>query len=501
MRQKAALYFLLFAGLVICAWRATSLARANRGLESAGAYLAPKQAAAHDQNSATQMSVESSTLLTYTWAVAGSPVDYALTSVDMVSATEGWAVGYWDRAGNGDPWGETILRWNGVEWYEWYSWSDDPPLFSVEMIASGDGWAAGSGGKILRWDGNDWNTVSNPSSDRTRSVSMVSGTDGWAVGGSGICSSGIHGKILRWEGDEWSVWASSIPDRILNSVDMVSTNDGWAVGYYCKFGIPVDYDSVIMRWNGSSWNEVSSPVENILYDVTMVSATDGWAVGEQGVILRWNGSVWNEVDRPALCQLNSVSMASATEGWAVGGGGYPCSSGEPSLILHWDGNVWSKVDSPVSQALNSISMISSEEGWAVGEGGTILHYTSLDKLVRVVGAATADYDWNWKSEFNPGDPIRYIILIVNETGSDAEIELTYEAKGPHNEPVFDDHYTDTIPPGLWQWGGDWTVPEGMGGTHTFTGSGLYMETSSQAVITYTVTGPTSYSVYLPLALK
>lgn len=494
MRRRTVLSAFLFTGLLICFGWAITSTRVEASHESVSIGLSPERAQVRSLNAARQVKRENDAPLAYTWAVAGSPVDYPLTSVDMASATDGWAVGYWGRAGNGDPWGETILRWDGIEWYEWYSWSDDPPLFSVEISSPDDGWSVGGvyHSKLSRWNGTDWNSVSSSSSQRLNSVSMVSETTGWAAGGSGVCQSGgISGTLLRWDGNNWSEWLATIPNRILYNVEMVSEMDGWAVGYYCYFSgtPPASYDSVIMRWNGSNWSYIDAPTYQTLYDVDMLSNTNGWAVGTGGVILHWNGSDWSEESSPTTCSLRSISMTSASDGWAVGGGGYGCSS-QPSIILHWNGSAWSEVFSPVSETLNSITMLSAEEGWAVGEGGTILHYTSQDNLVRVVGVATSDYDWNWKSEFNPGDPIRYIILIVNETGFDAEIELTYEAKGPHDEPVFFDQYTDTIPPGLWQWGDDWTVPEGMSGIHTFTGSGLYMGNTTQSQTTYNVSGPT-----------
>ena len=510
MRREGALYSICSAGLLICVWWATAFARADQSRESAATVRNPERVTVHHQLiAAGQASRENGASptapLTYTWAAVESPVDYALTSVDMISTTDGWAVGYWDRYPNGDRRGETILRWDGIEWHEWYSWSDDPPLFSVEMGASDDGWTVGGvyGSKFSRWDGNDWNSVSSPNYGPLRSVAMVSDTDGWAVGGDGICEAGgIAGTILRWDGDSWNLWSGSISRRVLYDVDLISASDGWAVGYYCYFSgtPPASYNSVIMRWNGSNWSYVDAPTYQTLYAVDVLSNTSGWAVGTGGVILYWNGSTWDEVSSPTTCSLRSVSMISASDGWAVGGGGYGCST-RPSIILHWNGSSWSEVPSPVSETLNSITMLSAEEGWVVGEEGTILHYTSLDKLVRVTGAATADYDWNWKSEFNPRDPIRYIIIVANETGSDAEVELTYAAKGPNDEPVFSNQYTDTIPPGVWQWGDDWTVPDGMGGTHTFTGSGLYLGTVSQSLITYTVTGSTHYAIYLPLAMK
>ena len=182
---------------------------------------------------------------------------------------------------------------------------------------------------------------------------------------------------MRWDGSAWSLFGS-LPDRVLNSVAMVSANDGWAVGDYCHF-IDIYHqtvNSVIMHWNGSSWNEISSPdsFNERLNSVAMLSATDGWAVGDTGTIRHWNGSVWSLVSSPTYCDLKSVAMVSAEDGWAVGGDNY-CS--QPSVILHWNGNTWSEARSPVPETLNSVAMISANEGWAVGEGGTILEYDVL----------------------------------------------------------------------------------------------------------------------------
>jgi hypothetical protein len=55
--------------------------------------------------------------------------------------------------------------------------------------------------------------------------------------------------------------------------------------------------------------------------------------------------------------------------------------------------------------------------------------------VSVIGAWTADGDWNPKTTFAPGDPIQWVINVENTTGGDAPIELTYDARGPNGEQV------------------------------------------------------------------
>ena len=442
---------------------------------------------------------------TYSWNAVYSPVSLQLKSVDMASPTDGWAVGYHHRAANGLPEGQVIIRWDGNLWSERYI-SDTGSIFSsVDMVSSTDGWIAGGsyGSWLLRWYGDYWYEEEIPNSRKLNSVSMISADDGWAVGGSGSCPTGVnYGTILRWDGDAWSVWTDSIERSILYDVDMVNTNYGWAVGYYCYWSgtPPHTTRSVFMRWNGSNWSIISSPTIYNMYAVDMLTTTDGWAMGEGGRILRWNGTNWNDVTSPTTCSLNSVTMVSATDGWAVGGGGYSCPAGQ-GIILHWNGSEWSEVTIPVTGSLNSVTMLSATEGWAVGEGGAILHYTSSDQLVRVVGAGTADMDWNVKTVFQAGDPIRWYITIENDTGADADVALTYDITGPAGQAVYHAEFTDPIPPGLWYWGEDGTLPAGIAGQHTLTGTGLYMGTTTQALFNYNVIGPGAYLVRLPLVIK
>jgi len=102
------------------------------------------------------------------------------------------------------------------------------------MVGAGDGWAAGVGGVIIRWNGTTWNTVTSPTTSYLTTVFMVSASDGWAVGGGGA----------------------------------------------------------IIRWNGVSWTSVTSPTINNLYSMSMTSTSDGWAVGNDGTIIRWDESQW-----------------------------------------------------------------------------------------------------------------------------------------------------------------------------------------------------------------
>ena len=83
-------------------------------------------------------------------------------------------------------------------------------LSSVYMVSATDGWAVGSGGVILGYNGTSWSTVSSPTGEKLSSVYMVSATDGWAVGdlGTTLQYNGTSWGIVGSPTDTWSVMAS-----------------------------------------------------------------------------------------------------------------------------------------------------------------------------------------------------------------------------------------------------------------------------------------------------
>ncbi len=99
----------------------------------------------------------------------------------------------------------------------------------LDMIAADDGWAVGTDGLIMHYDGNAWNQVNSGTSLTFHAVSMVDSQNGWAVGDSGL--------ILRWNGSNWKVQDSKTWSE-LRAISMTSPTSGWAVG---KSGIVLEY--------------------------------------------------------------------------------------------------------------------------------------------------------------------------------------------------------------------------------------------------------------------
>lgn len=102
----------------------------------------------------------------------------------------------------------------------------------------------------------------------------------------------------------------------------------------------------------------------------MISSSSGWAVGDGGAIVRWDGTKWSQVLSPIATKLEHVSCFSATNCWAVG---YAPAAGGEGTIIHWNGAQWTRVPGPVMGAggfLRSIHMLSPTDGWAVGLNAT-----------------------------------------------------------------------------------------------------------------------------------
>ena len=165
----------------------------------------------------------------------------------------------------------------------------------------------------------------------------------------------------------------------LDGVAATSASDAWAVGATDAGG------TLIVHWNGSSWQQVPSPSTGPhgsytnLSGVAATAVDNAWAVGSstwfsgdrtvgRAVILHWNGATWKLVPSPnlgAYPSLSGVAATSANNVWAVG------SDREGTVILHWNGRAWRHVPSPSpSGTLESVAATSARSAWAVGFAGT-----------------------------------------------------------------------------------------------------------------------------------
>ena len=341
----------------------------------------------------------------------GLPLGANISAIQMLSATDGWAVGAIttttntstggvQNAASGTPTPSPtstnvstgiILHYGGGRWTVVGAPIPGMNLTSIFMLSDTEGWALSGAysnqaqnatSVILRDHNGHWSKAATFTNDYLSQVQMLSATDGWIIGLNTATKAGS--VILHYVNGTWV----NIPNSLMAvaGVSMVSAADGWIVGN----------DGTIGRYQNGAWSRWSQTAIGPLNAVQMLSATDGWAVGLKSItissgdintdpyIIHYNGSSWQEVAEPSVTgggQINAISMDSATDGWAVGQLQGQTGPVAPGLLFHYVNGQWVNVPLSIGVDLVAVSMVSVTDGWAIGDayganGSPIIHYVN-----------------------------------------------------------------------------------------------------------------------------
>jgi hypothetical protein len=321
------------------------------------------------------------------------PVDSATTGaisgVDALSPTDGWAVG-----GNGTD--GVVRRFDGTRWRVVASPSLAVPnggagLAAVDAVSPGAAVAVGSrsvGGNnsavALRWNGSAWSrsTVGSTTFTNSRLVAVkaFSATDAWAVG-SQASTTTDHTLAMHFDGSTWSEVPAPSPgtrNSFLTGVSGVAPSDVWAVGYIqnLPYGNRIRLP-LLLHWNGSAWTQVAAPAvpastSVFVYGVAAASTTDAWlvgfttAAGGGAYVARWNGTAWNQVPAPDMSSLGAVAARSSSDVWVSG-----FDRSGRSAVAHWNGSAWAVTTITVTggagdPSLSGIAAVDANTAWTVG---------------------------------------------------------------------------------------------------------------------------------------
>lgn len=331
----------------------------------------------------------------------GATLD-VLTDVSAVSASDVWAVGYFQDDPTPLHQKTLILHWNGARWSRIPSPNPSPvlnELTGVFAVGADDVWAAGTSlqqvgvGSVNRtltehWNGKKWSVVPSPNVGRLDSSLAGIGGDGsathlWAVGSwEDDTTFAQHTLTLEWTGLRWRLQPSPDPsgeDDRLAAVRVVSKQDVWAVG-------ASDLDTLVLHRTGATWKRAKSPDpcdSNALAATAGISPSNAWAAGScdtagvrQTLVIHWNGSRWTRVDSPSPgAKFNSLAGVAALAGnnaWAVGSATDVPVGGDRTLALHWNGRRWRTVPTPSPDALDvltGVAAVATDDVWAVGYTG------------------------------------------------------------------------------------------------------------------------------------
>lgn len=332
------------------------------------------------------------------WAVGG------------FGSTGGAAVLHWD----GTAWTE----FPDADFEHFSEFLSDVQVVSQEDAWAVGGYDLESGGKyfpfIERWDGTKWNYMPNSAFEGNEplygtllGLAVIDPNNIWAVGAE-LKGDRSAPLLLQWNGATWSqvpgAKSASLKGN-LQAVDGTSPQNIWAVG---ERGASPNSKTLVQHWDGNKWKIVPSPSpglnSNELEDVAVLSATDAWAVGQidefssartmRSLILHWDGESWQSVPHPQLGpnpqRLTGIVALSESNIWAVGSYARSPSPFDPAmLIMHWNGAEWNVV--PITGdtrgGLWGVAAIGKNNVWTVGTIPT-LPSPYLNTMARYTGWTT-----------------------------------------------------------------------------------------------------------------
>lgn len=295
-----------------------------------------------------------------------------------------------------------------------FCWENPRPqgnrLSDVAVLPSGEVWAVGDAGTVVRRVG-------------TTSTLLSSGTTqalyGAAVVGTDVVIVGQGGTVLRGSG---SVVTAETSGVVQDLYDVGATSTG---------AVAVGAGGKILRRSGIAWSGDASPTTQALRGVSL-TGTDIYAVGDAGTVLANSGSSWRVVTDAQFGSKALTSVAGLGGAAYVGGvtgeifrQGSPwsrvCCNNLPditgmasssfgllavgftvggSILQSTDGSTWNIAVDGASTLLYGVAATTGE-AWAVGDAGTMRRSTNglawptistgATGLIRAVAATTQGF--------------------------------------------------------------------------------------------------------------
>jgi hypothetical protein len=218
-------------------------------------------------------------------------------------------------------------------------------LYGCFALSDTFGWAVGTAGTIVRWDGSQEQTMDSGTTRWLHAVWASSESSAWVVGEAGTMLGLFNG----------SLWVQSqVPsNQTLYDVWGAAADDVWAAGE----------SGTLLHWNGKAWSQHTSPTMTGLHSISGSAANHAFAVGASGTILAWDGMDWQTQQEGDSYTLYGV-WTGADEAYAVGSGG---------TILRFSAGKWSVESAPVSTSLFAVDKDGAGTVRAVGANGVVLH--------------------------------------------------------------------------------------------------------------------------------
>ena len=268
-----------------------------------------------------------------------------------------------------------IAQWDGIDWVN----AGQGLNFVVYDIAEANGFTFAAGDVSMPGSpvnfrhtavrkNNCWKPTGNGMNGSVEALYTYGSTV--FAGGRFSEAGGLAGKIVRWNGSQWDTLSGGM---VINKVyDLVVFRDTLYAGG--EFTNPSDLSGhYIIRWNGSTWEPVPGSVNytvftlesynNELYVGGDFSSTPS---GPAYNIVKYDGQSWIPIS--SLTNGIVKDIAFDQNGLMYVGGGFTTIGGvQARRIAKYNGVTWSEVGSGVDQFVNAIGISPNNEVYIGGQ--------------------------------------------------------------------------------------------------------------------------------------
>jgi hypothetical protein len=221
-------------------------------------------------------------------------------AMTAISANDIWALGGGTLNGNG---GTLFEHWDGEAWTPNIVFLGGLPV-AASADATDDVWAVGFSGVsaidgapfVAHYDGTAWQNVPGPKTGIFNAVAALAPNDVWAVGSMVKVKNGPTRTLIEhYDGSQWSVSPSPNvgPNSMFQSnrllgITAVSRTDIWAFGSYFAADGSGQQKTLLLHWDGTSWNLAASPSpdpgsfqDDVLFGGVVTAPGGVWIVGSE----------------------------------------------------------------------------------------------------------------------------------------------------------------------------------------------------------------------------
>lgn len=354
------------------------------------------------------------------------------------------AGGDFDIAGSAPA--HSVARWDGSSWHPLgaglgsVATSESTSVRTLSPIPGGDLFAGGEfswAGQIAsrsmaRWTGADWlqiaiGVVSTGMNATVRDLFIHPSGQVYAVGDFTSAGRTLARHVAMWDGVGWHSMGEGRPDR-LNTAGVLATGDV-VVGGVPTVG-PSGAELELVRWNGTSWERVGSPIEGS-YPVAlaMTSLLNGDLIvagqEQQGGTLcrRWDWENW--ANMPGGSPGGDVhAMDVLPNGHLIAAGTFQTAgSVSASYVARWNGAAWWPLWSGLSGPGYAVAALSNGDVLVGGRFATAGGVT-VNSIARWDGAA-----WHPLGDGVSGSAQAYVGAIAVAPNGDVVISGSFTHAG------------------------------------------------------------------------